>query len=270
MQKPRLVASDVDGTLLTPAEDVSPRTAAVIARVLAAEVPFVLVTGRPPRWVPRVAEQAGVTGYAVCANGAVLYDIGADRVIGKHELGAIQLQDLARALLTALPGCRLATERVGETALDGANEQFLAEPGYTHPWPNPDSAAAPRGLVLGKSAIKMLARHPEMTSAQMAEAATAVLGDEISVTYSSNNGLIEIAAAGVTKATGLAEVCDLLGVTTAEVVAFGDMPNDVPMLAWAGHGVAMANAHPQAIAVADEVTGPNSEDGVALVLERWF
>jgi Cof subfamily protein (haloacid dehalogenase superfamily) len=270
VQKPRLVASDVDGTLLTPAEDVSPRTAAVIARVLAAEVPFVLVTGRPPRWVPRVAEQAGVTGYAVCANGAVLYDIGADRVIGKHELDAIALHEYARALTTALPGCRLATERVGETAMDGAAEQFLAEPGYQHPWPNPDSAARPRGEVLGRSAIKMLARHPEMTSGQMAEAATAVLGDEVAVTYSSNNGLIEIAAAGVTKASGLAEVAERVGVAAADVVAFGDMPNDVPMLAWAGHGVAMANAHPQAVAVADEVTGPNSEDGVALVLERWF
>ncbi|GAA3439609.1 HAD family hydrolase [Kutzneria kofuensis] len=270
MQKPLLVASDVDGTLLTPGEDISPRTAAVIARVLADGVPFVLVTGRPPRWVPRVAEKAGVTGYAVCANGAVLYDIGADRVIGKHELDAIALQEYARALTTAIPGCRLATERVGETAMDGAGEQFLAEPGYTHPWPNPDSAAAPRGQVLGKAAIKLLARHPEMTSEQLAEAADAVLGDEVAVTYSSSDGLIEIATAGVTKATGLAEVADRLGIAAADVVAFGDMPNDVSMLTWAGHGVAMANAHPQAMAVADEVTGPNSEDGVALVLERWF
>ncbi|MEV6607380.1 HAD family hydrolase [Kutzneria sp. NPDC051319] len=270
MQKPLLVASDVDGTLLTPAEDVSPRTAAVIARVLADEVPFVLVTGRPPRWVPRVAELAGVTGYAVCANGAVLYDIAADRVIGKHELDPVALHEYARALTTAMPGCRVATERVGATAMDGADEQFLAEPGYTHPWPNPDSAAAPRGEVLGKAAIKLLARHPDMTSGQMAEAADAVLGNEVAVTYSSNNGLIEIAAAGVTKATGLAEVAERLGVAAAGVVAFGDMPNDVSMLSWAGHGVAMANAHPQAIAVADEVTGPNGEDGVALVLERWF
>jgi HAD superfamily hydrolase (TIGR01484 family) len=109
-----------------------------------------------------------------------------------------------------------------------------------------------------------------MTSAQMAEAAEAVLGDEVAVTYSSGDGLIEIAAAGVTKATGLAGVAEQLGVAAADVVAFGDMPNDVSMLSWAGHGVAMANAHPAAIAVADEVTGPNGEDGVALVLERWF
>jgi Cof subfamily protein (haloacid dehalogenase superfamily) len=270
VQKPLLVASDVDGTLLTPAEDVSPRTAAVIARVLADGVPFVLVTGRPPRWVPRVAELAGVTGYAVCANGAVLYDIGADRVIEKTELEPVALQEYARALATAMPGVRLATERVGTSSMDGADEQFLAEPGYTHPWPNPDSAAAALGQVLGKAAIKLLARHPDMTSGQMAVAAEAVLGDEVAVTYSSSNGLIEIAAAGVTKATGLADVAQRLGVAAADVVAFGDMPNDVSMLSWSGHGVAMANAHPEAIAAADEVTGPNGEDGVALVLERWF
>jgi Cof subfamily protein (haloacid dehalogenase superfamily) len=270
VQKPQLVASDVDGTLLTPQERVSPRTAAVIAKVLAAEVPFVLVTGRPPRWVPRVAEQAGVTGYAVCANGAVLYDIGADRVLVRHELDAVLLNDLARALREALPGCLLATERVGQTAMDGANEQFLAEPGYLHPWPNPDSAAAPSGTVLGRAAIKMLIRHEEMTSAQMAEAVEALVGDEVAVTYSSDNGLLEIAAAGVTKATGLSEVAQRRGVAAADVVAFGDMPNDVPMLTWAGHGVAMANAHPEALSAADEVTGSNLEDGVALVLERWF
>jgi Cof subfamily protein (haloacid dehalogenase superfamily) len=270
VRKPNLVASDVDGTLLTPAEDISPRTAAVIARIQAARVPFVLVTGRPPRWVPRVAEQAGMDGYAVCANGAVLYDISTDRVMEKHELDAVLLNDVARALLAAVPGCALATERVGRGALDEAHEQFLAEPDYLHPWPNPDSAAVPRGEVLGKPAIKMLVRHPGMTSAQLAAAATAVLRGEVAVTYSNNNGLIEIAAAGITKATGLAEVADRFGVGAADVIAFGDMPNDVPMLRWAGHGVAMANAHPQALAAADEVTGPNAEDGVALVLERWF
>jgi len=65
-------------------------------------------------------------------------------------------------------------------------------------------------------------------------------------------------------------VCELLDVPARRVVAFGDMPNDVAMLRWSGHGVAMANAHDDVLAAADEVTAPNSEDGVAQVLERWF
>jgi HAD superfamily hydrolase (TIGR01484 family) len=110
-----------------------------------------------------------------------------------------------------------------------------------------------------------------MTSQQMVTAVEDLLVDmDIEVTYSTNNGLIEISAAGVTKASGLAWVCSRLAVTAEKVVSFGDMPNDVPMLEWAGHGVAMANAHDDLLAVADEVTAPNSEDGVAQVLERWF
>jgi hypothetical protein len=103
VQTPKLVASDVDGTLLDPMEGVTARTAAVVARTQAAGTPFVLVSGRPPRWIPRVAKAAGVSGYAVCANGAVLYDIGSDQVLGSHTLSAEQLGDLAHALYAAMP-----------------------------------------------------------------------------------------------------------------------------------------------------------------------
>jgi len=79
-----------------------------------------------------------------------------------------------------------------------------------------------------------------------------------------------VAPAGVTKATGLAEVAALYGVTAERTVAFGDMPNDLAMLRWAGHGVAMGNAHPEVAAAADEITAAHGDEGVALVLERWF
>ena len=74
MQAPRLVATDVDGTLLDPDDRVTPRAAAVVDRLIAAGVGFVLVTGRPPRWIPPVLAELPVARLAVCANGAVLYD----------------------------------------------------------------------------------------------------------------------------------------------------------------------------------------------------
>jgi hydroxymethylpyrimidine pyrophosphatase-like HAD family hydrolase len=74
----------------------------------------------------------------------------------------------------------------------------------------------------------------------------------------------------VTKASGLADVAQRYEVAPADVIAFGDMPNDLEMLRWAGHGVAMGNAHPALLEVADEVTASNSDDGLALILERWF
>jgi len=270
VERPKLVASDVDGTLLTPLDEVSERTVAVIARVLAAGTPFALVTGRPPRWVPHIARAAGLDGYAVCANGAALYDIGADRVVWQHVLDPVLLGDLVGVLDHALPGCAYATERLGATAHDDTVRQFIAESTYRHPWPEGPDVEFTRAEVLGLPAVKLLVRHDRMTSAEMAFAAGQVLDGQVDITYSSNSGLLEISAHGVTKATGLADVADRLGVAAADVIAFGDMPNDVPMLGWAGHGVAMANAHESALDVADEVTGPNSEDGVAMVLERWF
>lgn len=268
------MASDVDGTLLTPLGRVSPRTAGMVGRVLAADVPFVLATGRPPRWVPEVADAAGLTGYAVCSNGAVIYDIGADRVVSAELLSPVQLTDLASVLDKALPGCSMASERVGETARDGGsmNADFVADEFYNHPW---DEGAQPlpghaRAHVLSRPSVKLLVRHPRMASQDMAAAVGPLVEGLVAMTFSTNAGLLEFAAPGVTKATGLATVAQLLDVPASGVLAFGDMPNDVPMLRWAGHGVAMANAHEVALEAADEVTAANSEDGVALVLERWF
>jgi Cof subfamily protein (haloacid dehalogenase superfamily) len=269
VQEPRLVACDVDGTLLDPAARVSPRTAAAVRRVLAAEVPFVLVTGRPPRWIPPVVDELGHAGLAVCANGAVLYDAAADRVQEAVTLPPVQLRDLADALADAIPGCTLAVERPTRSAAPEPDD-FVVEADYEHPWASAATPTAPRDELFTRAAIKMLVRHPGMTSEAMAEAATALVGDSASVTFSTSNGLIELSAAGVSKGTGLAAVARRLEVEPSDIVAFGDMPNDVPMLSWAGHGVAMANAHPTVLEIADEVTAPNAEDGVALVLERWF
>ncbi|MET9263411.1 HAD family hydrolase [Amycolatopsis sp. NPDC004079] len=271
VEKPRLIASDVDGTLLGPSEKVTPRTVAVVQRVLADDVPFVLSTGRPPRWIAPIAQPLGLTGYAVCANGAVLLDIGADSVVAVHgELEPVLLHDLASALDKALPGCRLAAERIGTGSVDHELRNFVIEPEYHNPWGDEESRIAPRAEVLGKTAIKLLVSRRGMASGEMAEAVNAVLDGAVDVTYSSTGGLIELSAHGVTKATGLADIAERFDVPQSSVIAFGDMPNDVEMLQWAGHGVAMANGHPKVLAVADEVTGPAAEDGVAQVLERWF
>lgn len=270
MDRPRLIASDVDGTLLTPLERLSRRTLDVVHRVHAEEVPFVLVTGRPPRWIPPVADPASITGYAVCANGAVLYDVGSDQVVSVHGLEPVLLHDVADGLRAALPHARLAAERVGSSAHDASVPQFVSEFEFRNPWGDGESHAVSRAEVLGRRAVKILVSDPHMTSDEMAEAARTMLGDAFAITYSTSAGLIEVAAKEITKATGLAEVAELADVGSDDVIAFGDMPNDVEMLRWAGHGVAMANAHPVVLENADEVTAANSEDGVAQVLERWF
>lgn len=278
MDRPRLVASDVDGTLLTPLEQLTRRTKQAVARVVASGVPFVLVSGRPPRWIPPVARLARLRGHAVCANGAALYDIAGDRVLEVRGLSPVQLHDVADVLAAALPKAHLAAERVGTSAHDHSIPQYVAEDAFRNPWDDgtglsldgTSSETMSRVEVLGRTAIKLMVSDPRMTSGEMAAAAREMLGDSVGITYSTNAGLIEISAPRVSKATGLATVAELHGVRPAEVLAFGDMPNDVEMLRWAGHGVAMANAHPVAARAADEITTSNSEDGVARILDRWF
>jgi hydroxymethylpyrimidine pyrophosphatase-like HAD family hydrolase len=264
VQAPRLVATDVDGTLLDPEECVSVRTVAVVERLVAAGVGFVLVTGRPPRWIPPVTAQLGVATLAVCANGSVLYDVVADRVLWADTLAPDALAGIAAAATAVLPRCRLAVERVDLGA------PFVAEESYRHAWVDGDGVAAERSVLLGEPAVKLLIRDPAMSSAEMVTALAPVIGTAADLTFSHSGGLVEVSPPGVTKATGLAEVARRRGVQAADVIAFGDMPNDLEMLRWAGHGVAMGNAHAALLGVADEVTASNADDGVALVLERWF
>lgn len=268
--QPRLVASDVDGTLLDEREKVSERTRRVVSTMVTSGTPFVLSTGRPPRWISPVVEQLGYAPMCVCANGAVIYDAGTDRILDAQTLSSATLHWLAELAYSTLPGCGLAAERVGATAHDAATPQFVSTAGYEHAWLNPDNTELSEGEVLDVPAVKLLVRLASWSSGDMVAALAPHIGGRADVTYSTDNGLIELSAPGVTKASGLRIVADRLGVESAEIAAFGDMPNDVPMLQMVGLGVAMGNAHPAALAAADEVTTTNDDDGVARVLERWW
>jgi Cof subfamily protein (haloacid dehalogenase superfamily) len=267
---PLLIATDVDGTLLDDDERVTPRTKAVIHAAIDSGVTFVLATGRPPRWIPPVVDALGFAPMAVCANGAVIYDPVTDRILSASTLSVEVLAELAEMATRIIPGAGLAVERVGRSAHDAATPQFVSSPGYEHAWLNPDNTEVSMDDLLSAPAVKLLIRKAGARSSDMAAELAKHIGIQGDMTYSTNNGLIEVVPLGISKATGVAEVARPLGITAQDVVAFGDMPNDVPMLRWAGLGVAMGNGHPEAIEAADEVTAPNSEDGLARVLERWW
>jgi HAD superfamily hydrolase (TIGR01484 family) len=119
-------------------------------------------------------------------------------------------------------------------------------------------------------ALKLLARHEELGYQEFWDRAAAATGDRAVITWSSTSSLLEISAAGVTKATTLAVLAEQLGIDPEEVVAFGDMPNDIDMLTWAGTSYAMTDAHPTVRAAADRIAPSNDEDGVASVLSEIF
>jgi Cof subfamily protein (haloacid dehalogenase superfamily) len=256
----RLVASDLDGTLLRPDETVSERTRAALAAASDAGITVVLVSGRPPRSLGPIAERIGVGGIAICANGALVWDLDTGTMVDSSPLAADLAARLVRTLREAIPGVLFAVE------LEGS---FGREAG----WSDGPVAAPPAVLeadaleLIGGPVIKLLVRHPSLPFAEVAERARAAVGDDAVATWAGLR-LVEISAAGVTKAFALERLCRRLGVAAGEVVAVGDMPNDLAMLAWAGTAVAVANAAKEVLDAADEVTAANTEDGVALLLER--
>jgi len=261
--RPALVATDLDGTLLGRDGTVSSRTAAAVARVEAAGVPLVIVTGRPPRWLDAVAEQLDHRGIAVCANGALIWDLHTGRMVASDPLDPAVLGSVTERLRAALPEATFAVEY---------GDAFTHEHAYPVRWEgdNPHVRVGVLAELLSRSAAKLLVRHSAYRPDDLLLAAQHILGDAVTLTHSSHDGLLEISAAGVTKASGLARVAETHGVAPADVLAFGDMPNDLPMFAWAGRSVAVANAHPSVLRAADGLTASNAADGVAAYLERFF
>ncbi|GAA2739881.1 MULTISPECIES: HAD family hydrolase [Kitasatospora] len=260
----RLVATDLDGTLLTSAETVSERTGAALAAVTALGARHIVVTGRSAGWTRPLLERMGYTGLAVCGQGAQVYDAGAHRLLTSVTLDR-QLAAAALAKIEAEVG-PLAVA----AARDGLDGEVVTGPGYALRIGTelPVRAVDP-GELLAAPIAKLFIQHPALDDDALAGAARAVAGQLAGVTVA-GPGVVELLPLGLSKATGLSIAARRLGVRRAETIAFGDMPNDVPMFGWAGYGVAMADAHEELKAVADEVTLSQDEDGVAVVLERLY
>lgn len=259
----RLVATDLDGTIVPAGADISARTVAALAACEDRGVDVVFVTGRPTRWMHGVAEVTGHRGVAVCANGAVVYDLGTERVVGVHAMQVQTVLEVASRLRAVLPEAVFALETVAG---------YRREPAFL---PHHETARlAPSGaleelVAVDPVVLKILCRVEAKLADYLLSVARRVLDGVAEPVHSDpRGGLLEIAAPGVSKASTLASLAAERGITPAEVVAFGDMPNDVPMLRWAGRSFAMADGHPEAIAAADDVAPPCAQDGVAQVLER--
>lgn len=264
----RMVACDLDGTIVCGNGLISARTLAVLGHCEQLGIHVVFVTGRPPRWMDPIVEMTGHQGLALCGNGAVVLDLATNQVVRSRGLSAETVLEATTRLRRHIPGVAFALEtltgyrreadylpfhQAAREATTGSLEELLAD--------RPE-------------VIKLLCRqgHPHygaLDSDGMLAIARQELAGLVEVVHSDPmNFMLEISAPGVTKASALAWLAESLDVLSADVVAFGDMPNDVPMLAWAGTGYAMAGGHPEAIAAASFQAPPCAEDGVAQVLER--
>ncbi|MGW7413221.1 HAD family hydrolase [Streptomyces sp. NPDC054863] len=263
----RLIATDLDGTLLRDDKSVSPRTVAALAAAEAAGIEVFFVTGRPARWMDVVSAHVHGHGLAICANGAAVVDLHAGgELIEVRPLERADARATVTALRGAVPGTSFAVELTTGIHYEPAYPPFQFDPAA--------GIATAEELLReevpgsGDPVIKLLAHHPSLAPDDFLDLARATVGGLGSVTRSSPTALLEISGPGVSKASTLARCCAERGIAPEEVVAFGDMPNDIEMLAWAGRSYAMGNAHPAVLAVATGRTSPNEEDGVAAVIEQ--
>lgn len=260
---PRVIATDLDGTLLRDDKTVSDRTVAALAAAEEAGIEVFFVTGRPARWMDVVAKHTARHGIAICANGAGVYDLHRDLLLDCHPFPEHHALEVVRALRSAAPGTAFAIERT---------LGFHYEPAYVSPWSRPDSHIAPVEELLAhrtdQPLLKLLALHRTEDPDVFLTTAREAAGGHAEFTRSSPSALLEISGAGVSKATTLAHCCAERGIGADEVVAFGDMPNDLAMLDWAGTSYAVANAHPAVLAATAHHTAANEDDGVARVIER--
>ena len=262
---PRLIATDLDGTLLDPQGLLRPRTAAALQAAADAGIIVVFATGRPPQVaVHEITATGRGVHYGVMANGTIICSLPDGELLHTVTFDAALVRATVLAIRAHDPrfGFALATD-----------QGFTSEPGFHDRMPVPLAPGnEPQADVLhghddAETAIKLLAFHPELTAHDMLELLPGVIGDRMVANHMGADA-VELAPAGADKGAGLAWLCAHLGIDHGDVLVFGDEVNDLPMFHLAGRRIAVENAHPRVKDAADEVTGPNSDEGVAAAIEQ--
>lgn len=260
----KLIATDLDGTLLGPGAVLSDRTMAALDLARRAGVHVVAATGRAWRSASVVLAPTDVIEHAICSNGALQFDRPRAAVVRTDPLERGAVGRAATVVADTVPGVGLGWELADGTF--GWDARFLAhnpvlaeKRGDERVEPLP--VLDPPGEVL-----KLLVSCPDFGEDELFELLHPRLSSDVETT-ASGISFVEITGAGVHKAKGLQALCDDLSVDPADVVAFGDNRNDLAMLEWAGTGYAMANANPALLATADAEAPHHAEHGVAQVIE---
>lgn len=257
-----LIAIDVDGTLLRSDGTLADRTRRALADAHADGWEVAIVTGRLLGQALPLARELGVGEFVVAANGATIAAVATGTVLQQTSLAGSVVRAAVIAARGAVPGVRLAVT---------SERGFFAEPGFDEIAPltrDETTDVADAMPADGDSVHTTILFDLEIDTHELLARVGPVLDADVHVSPSGLRRSVELTAPGVHKGSGVARLCERIGVAQRDVVAFGDGLNDIEMLAWAGRGVAMGNADPAVIEMADEVTGTNDDDGVAQVVER--
>jgi HAD superfamily hydrolase (TIGR01484 family) len=257
--RPRLVALDVDGTVVDRNGALPGAVKDAIGAVVAAEVPVVLSTGRSWHGTRDLIDLLGLPpGPAVCSNGAVIVTYPPEEIV---KAVTFDPRDVIDRVEEFAPGTLIAVEEIGR--------------GYRLNGRFPDDDLTGEMIIqdsqqLGAEPVtRVILRDPTRSSEDFISLAQH-LGLNGVTYFVGWSAWLDIAPEGVNKATALAEVVAGLGLTADDVLAFGDGRNDLEMLRWAGRGVAIGDAPPEVQAAADVVTDPFADGGPVAELRRWF
>jgi HAD superfamily hydrolase (TIGR01484 family) len=270
--RPKLVATDLDGTLLNAAGEVSPRTRAALEACWDAGIPVVGVTGRGPRLLDSVRTALDARGIAVLAQGGFVVDLERDEVLRTVGLPRGQAAAVIERIEAVAGELIVAVEEAAEQA--EAHGPLRVQHGFNWPYPEP-AHLLPRHDVLPAGAVlKVFLRSSTLGQDELLARARSVVDPADAEVTHAGLGFIEVLPPGITKATGLAIALERYGVGFGDVLVFGDMPNDLPMIAAVaeagGRAVAVANAHPDVRAATTALTSGHDVDGVARYLEALF
>ena len=264
----RLIATDLDDTLLDAASSLTPRTRRALDAARALGCGITICSGRMLEATMPIARDIGTNAPVLLFNGAMIYDPDADktlyapRIPYETALGIVRLAEQLGYYIQLYPGKGyFCTEIMDHTRAYARQISVAATPVHMPmaPWLEENPADMQKLLLIDT---------PE--GADRAQAALSAAFPRGACFLKSKPHYLEIAPEGVNKGASLAFLAEHLGLTPDEVMAFGDGQNDVPMLEYAGAGYAMANACPQALACTPLVAPPNTEDGVAQVIEAYI
>lgn len=257
---PRLVALDIDGTILQVGKPISARVLASVRNAVDRGTHVILATGRSVFATMPVLTELGLpAGEIVCSNGAVRMDTASGDVIVAHRFDAKPLIDQLRELL---PGARFAVERLGVGTLLNGWLPTEAEPEWTR---HVDLDA-----LVAEPTTRVTLYWDGHTAEELADRLADVGFTGVTHTLDRTGPWMVAVAEGITKGATLEQLRVELEVPADATLAVGDGDNDIEMLRWAAHGVAMGQAPDIVKAAAHEVTGTFDEDGLAAILERWF
>jgi Cof subfamily protein (haloacid dehalogenase superfamily) len=254
----KAVALDLDGTILRPDGSCSEATHQAIRLVVNTGVTVVLATARPPRDIFGLASATGIDSVSACCLGGVLVDLQSQDLIAMNRMDSQAVYEAICSLKEAVPSVTFGWE---------TGTQAFCEPSYpTSGYPQPEHVPDALDAVV-HSVVHLFVRSTALSGDALFHRVRENIPASLHAEWGSES-LVDVVSAGVSKLNAIVGLSADMGLDPTEWMAIGDGPADAPLLRWSGHGIAVRNAHADAIEASDEVCGSNLEDGPARVLRH--